>query len=169
VVSQRCVSRSPAPMRLKPSVAACSVDAGQESRARLGHVTLPRTPPPPSPPPSPAPATTFDLGTGFYLTPEHVAAGVARADACRPSLAELNPYCAVDVLAKSAADIGGADIVGSYDVVVLTDAPREHQLRINAICRAATPAVGFIASGASFVPCCTRGRCNTDAVVARLC
>lgn len=34
----------------------------------------------------------LDLATNFFLTEEHVAKSVNRAEACAPRLGELNPY-----------------------------------------------------------------------------
>ena len=73
-----------------------------------------------------------------------MAAGASRAAASLEPLSELNPYVSVT------AHAGGLDeaTIRRFHVVVATDVPRAEQLRINAICRSHSPAIGFIGAGA---------------------
>ena len=83
-----------------------------------------------------------DLGSNFYLKEEHVGR-VTRAAASLPQLQELNPYVSVSV--------GSGDLsqhIAGCQVLVCTNSPRSKLIEYNALCRAASPAVCFIAADA---------------------
>jgi len=62
------------------------------------------------------PTRIEDVGTNFYLTPEHV--GQPRAQAVVPALGELNPNVNVSVLANTEVT---PQIIQQFDVVCVTD------------------------------------------------
>ena len=115
----------------------------------------PRSPtPPPSLPPAPAPlrpparppaqpTAMRDLGSNFYLTEEHAAAGTPRREACLPQLKSLNPYCKVEAHDSPTVDDGfllQQDVNGTgkpFAAVVVTQLlPKAELLRVNETCRA---------------------------------
>jgi len=83
-----------------------------------------------------------DRGSNFYITEEHVAAGVSRADASLPELRSLNPFCRVDV--EDADEISdeyllSRNILGTgrpfAAIVVSTILPKDYLLRLNETAR----------------------------------
>lgn len=90
-----------------------------------------------------------DRGTNFYVTDEHVAKGIGRADASLAELRSLNPFCRVDV-ANTSTDDGiisddlllGKDILGTarpLAAVVVTSLgimSKADLLRVNETARA---------------------------------
>jgi len=79
-----------------------------------------------------------DLGSHFYLTAEDV--GKNRAEACVHQMQELNPGVRVSA-------IGGAFPVGrlaEWNVVVAIDMPLADAIKLDVLCRAASPPIAFI-------------------------
>jgi len=66
-----------------------------------------------------------DLSTQYYLTSDDI--GKNRAEACYHKLTELNSYVDVTVCTKPLTKI----IIKKYNIIVLTEALLEEQLRIN--------------------------------------
>ncbi|PWN37268.1 ubiquitin-activating enzyme E1 [Meira miltonrushii] len=77
----------------------------------------------------PASVTVADLSTQFFLRPEDVGSSKTRAQVTAPRLAELNSYVPVRVLEEELTK----DVLGRFQVVVLTDVPLSKQLQINDI------------------------------------
>eukprot|EP00168_Porphyra_purpurea_P020171 TRINITY_DN838_c0_g1_i1.p1 TRINITY_DN838_c0_g1~~TRINITY_DN838_c0_g1_i1.p1 ORF type:complete len:660 (-),score=300.28 TRINITY_DN838_c0_g1_i1:553-2532(-) len=97
----------------------------------------------------PTPATTADLAAQFYLTPDHVAAGTARAAASLPLLESLNPYVSVSLLeADDGASVAKtvSSAASQYTAVVLVNQSLAAQTAVDAACRPAD--VKFMSVGA---------------------
>ena len=99
-------------------------------------------------------ATSADLSGNFYLSPEHVASGQSRADACVSKLRELNANVEVDVLASSLIEeLEGADSVSAdaakvfsaYSCVVMCDKSRDVLEKVGKHCHAS--GICLIATG----------------------
>jgi len=82
-----------------------------------------------------------DLGSNFYI-PEEQCGKESRADACISQLKELNPYMDVNVVKGPITK----ELLSQYNVVYVTELilPMDQIVEISKICRAFTPAVGFI-------------------------
>ncbi|XP_039567135.1 ubiquitin-like modifier-activating enzyme 1 [Passer montanus] len=76
----------------------------------------------------PHPAAWADLASQFYLREEDV--GRSRAEATLPRLAELNSYVAV----SSTREPLSQELLGTFQVVVLTNSPLEEQLWVGDFC-----------------------------------
>uniref|UniRef100_A0A8C9MPS9 E1 ubiquitin-activating enzyme n=1 Tax=Serinus canaria TaxID=9135 RepID=A0A8C9MPS9_SERCA len=76
----------------------------------------------------PHPAAWADLASQFYLREEDV--GRSRAEATLPRLAELNSYVAV----SSTREPLSKELLGTFQVVVLTNSPLEEQLWVGDFC-----------------------------------
>uniref|UniRef100_A0A8U7P0G3 E1 ubiquitin-activating enzyme n=1 Tax=Corvus moneduloides TaxID=1196302 RepID=A0A8U7P0G3_CORMO len=76
----------------------------------------------------PEPASWSDLASQFYLREEDV--GRSRAEATLPRLAELNSYVAV----SSSREPLSQELLGTFQVVVLTNSPLEEQLWVGDFC-----------------------------------
>jgi len=72
--------------------------------------------------------------------------GAPRAATCVGPLAELNPYVSVSAAPGTAGERVPDDLVRRSHVVVLADESRNTALHVNALCRAASPQIGFIAT-----------------------
>jgi len=87
----------------------------------------------------PAPSSPADQGLNFYITDEHVAAGVRRDEASLDELDTLNEYVPVSVLrgATGSADELTDDAVKSFDLVVVCDdaVPSTRLEALNELCR----------------------------------
>jgi len=82
---------------------------------------------------------SYDLGSNFYLTEEHVAdaSGTTRAALCKDQLAQLNPY--VSVVDSGVPDLTADAVVplveGTTVVVVTVPLPKSVLAQINDACR----------------------------------
>ena len=89
----------------------------------------------------PEPTRMRDLGSNFYLTEAHAAAGTPRAEAGLPQLKSLNPYCKVEAYmgALSDAYILTPDVNATgkpFAAVVVTQLlPKADLFRINKVAR----------------------------------
>uniref|UniRef100_A0A7S4R506 Ubiquitin-activating enzyme E1 C-terminal domain-containing protein n=1 Tax=Ditylum brightwellii TaxID=49249 RepID=A0A7S4R506_9STRA len=97
------------------------------------------------------PCRAVDRGANFYVTDEHVASGVGRAEASLPELRSLNPYCRVDLCSADGITdeyLQTHDVLGSglpFSAVVVTDLAmltKADLFRINETCR--TSNIAFI-------------------------
>jgi ubiquitin-activating enzyme E1 len=75
------------------------------------------------------PVEIADLSSHFYFTEADV--GKNRAEVCRPKLAELNNYVAVNFVSEPL----NADLIRAHSVVVLANVSLEEQLRVADITR----------------------------------
>ncbi|EPQ25827.1 uncharacterized protein PFL1_06924 [Pseudozyma flocculosa PF-1] len=76
----------------------------------------------------PTPVSISDLSTQFFLRPEDASSGARRDHATQPRLAELNTYVPIRVLEEAELT---KDVLARFQVVVMTDASYDEQLRIN--------------------------------------
>ena len=85
----------------------------------------------------PSPATWFDLGGNFYLSDASI--GKPRAEVCKDSLAQLNPYVNVEHAAVPDLSITSlAPLVEGMTVVVVTiPLPKATLIALNEKCREA--------------------------------
>ena len=90
----------------------------------------------------PSPPTSFDLGGNFYLTEADLTkSGSSRAELCRPTLAQLNPYVQVQTASSvtSLSDVAALSSLiesGGMTVVVVTiPLPKEVIVQLNEKCR----------------------------------
>jgi ubiquitin-activating enzyme E1 len=85
------------------------------------------------------PTEMRDLGSNFYLTKEHVAAGTSRAEASLSQLQELNPYVKTNILDKLSIED-----LENYSLVCYTENfdGIEHLIAANQFCR--SKKVGFL-------------------------
>ena len=90
------------------------------------------------------PATTFDLGSQFYLRDDDVQCKKNRAEASCSKLAELNPYVEVKVFTKPLEE--NLDFLKEFQCVVLTEASPKLLLMVDGICRTQKPPIKFISS-----------------------
>uniref|UniRef100_A0A452I3T0 E1 ubiquitin-activating enzyme n=1 Tax=Gopherus agassizii TaxID=38772 RepID=A0A452I3T0_9SAUR len=74
------------------------------------------------------PAQWADLASQFYLREEDL--GKNRAEVSQPRLAELNSYVPVSVHNGALTE----EVLSPFQVVVLTNAPLEEQLRVGGVC-----------------------------------
>lgn len=88
----------------------------------------------------PTEVAVADRGSNFYITEAHVG-NTTRAEACKPMLAELNPYVQV----SSTPQFTNEDVT-NYNVIVITENfwGSERLVQVNELCRANR--VGFILS-----------------------
>lgn len=85
-----------------------------------------------------ATAAIADCGSNFYLSEALV--GSNRAQACLKPLQELNP----SVVVSASAGPFPFESLSQYQVVVAVDMPISDALKVDAICRAASPPIAFI-------------------------
>ena len=76
----------------------------------------------------PTPVSVSDLSTQFFLRTQDIKAGARRDQATQPRLAELNTYVPIRVLEETELT---RDVLTRFQVVVLTDAGFDDQLKIN--------------------------------------
>ncbi|KAL7581830.1 hypothetical protein ACA910_022351 [Epithemia clementina (nom. ined.)] len=86
----------------------------------------------------PMPVTSYDLGGNFYLNESQIGGTQSRAELCRPTLAELNPYVEVKTAALSSLNDSEAmlSLVEGMTVVVVTiPLPKDLIIQLNEKCR----------------------------------
>ena len=91
----------------------------------------------------PEPTSIRDLGSNFYLTEAHAAAGTRRTEACLPQLKSLNPFCKVEehTAAEGVTDeyLCQPDVSGTgkpFAAVIVTRLlPKAELCRLNETCR----------------------------------
>jgi ubiquitin-activating enzyme E1 len=82
-----------------------------------------------------------DLATNFYLNESQVGK-ISRAEATVGQLKELNPYTEINVMKTEPTD----ELIKQFSVVYVTELilPLKRIKAIDALCRSAVPAIGFI-------------------------
>uniref|UniRef100_UPI00358F725B ubiquitin-like modifier-activating enzyme 6 isoform X2 n=1 Tax=Myxine glutinosa TaxID=7769 RepID=UPI00358F725B len=98
-------------------------------------------------------ATTWDLGTHFFLDPADVEAGVNRAVASVPRLAELNPYVEVRSCTEDLHSTVDLSFLRQHQCVILTGCSIRLQSRVDEFCRTQQPPIKFISADVYGVFC----------------